>query len=293
MIHYVETRKRAASSVTGRQAVTADIMRHFHARQWVGPALVVTDTPQHTLTACRRQWLNLSRLVQKRRASTLDADKILRHTHTITHMQHLFFGYAEAPAQPDDAVYFFSPDALGDIPAGCMTVYIIEPLDPEILAALAASLPEGALVVTYYPLDDTGDLQPKANLEAAVERTWDDMCTFLAAHDISPSQLHPLGTTAHNLDNTLDILLGASRQFFTLAEAFHRAVALSRPLRLNATTQTQYDTITLLAHRVNALSPGRYTDEFLESFLDDTYTLYDIERLLARPAPLLAHLRSS
>jgi hypothetical protein len=218
--------------------------------------------------------MNLSRQVQKRRASTLDADKILRHTHTITHMQHVYFGYAAAADDPSKqaAVYFFEPSTFDEsVMSGCMTVYIPEPVSRTIFERIVALLPPQALVITYYPIGahESKCVLPKAELERAVEIAWDQVGAFFL--------LMPGSRTA-NLDEALDTLLDAGQRFFVIAQCFHRALALARPLRISRELQTQYDLFTLLAHRVNTLGPGKYTDEFLESYADDTFVLYDIHR---------------
>src|SRR5882762_3070435 len=70
---YFELRKQSAR---GTESIIADMMRHLHTRQHLGKALVICDHPLVVLSAARKQWLKLSRIIQKQRASTLNADKI-------------------------------------------------------------------------------------------------------------------------------------------------------------------------------------------------------------------------
>jgi hypothetical protein len=143
MAHYYEQRKRATNNHRNNQeAVTADIMRHFHARQFLGSAMVITDQPYNTFTSCKRQWMKLSRLVQKRRASTIDADKILRHTHTIAHMQQVVFDYSRTSSPSSlPAVYFSLPNDTIEIPRDCMSVYVMAQISSNVLSSIIATSP--------------------------------------------------------------------------------------------------------------------------------------------------------
>jgi hypothetical protein len=67
-----------------------------------------------------------------------------------------------------------------------------------------------------------------------------------------------------------------SHKFLQAAKEFQRAIELARPLRLSSDVRRQYDMLVLLAHRVQALSPGAFTQQFLEVYNeDDTFFLYD------------------
>jgi hypothetical protein len=51
---------------------------------------------------------------------------------------------------------------------------------------------------------------------------------------------------------------------------------LARPLRVNRGVRQEHDSLMLLAYRVQALSPGAFTQHFLETYNeDDTFFLYD------------------
>jgi len=81
------------------------------------------------------------------------------------------------------------------------------------------------------------------------------------------------------MDDALDTLLSMSHRFLRIANEFQRALELARPLRIQRSLRQQYDALVLLAYRVQALSPGAYTQHFLESYNeDDTFFLYDSAR---------------
>jgi hypothetical protein len=78
------------------------------------------------------------------------------------------------------------------------------------------------------------------------------------------------------MDNALDTLLARSHSFLQVADNFHRALELARPLRINQALRRQYDALALLAHRVQALSGDSFTQRFLETYNeDDGFFLYD------------------
>lgn len=272
---YVELRR---SSARGSESVAADMMRHLHTRQHLGKALIICEHPAIVLSAARKQWLKLARTVQKQRASTLNADKILKYTHTITHMQHMVFTAKTALEDLEADVYFAR--SIDIAPTRCFTVYVTTPINEQAAAELIGQLPAEALIVTYDHLGTAWHslgLQPKRVLEEQIVTEWKHVQQFLQTHHIDTDTLFhgPL----HNIevmDDALDILLGTSSKFLQVAGEFQRSLELARPLRITKETRRQYDTLSLLAHRVQALSPTTFTQRFLETYNeDDTFFLYD------------------
>lgn len=276
---YVELRKSAAR---GTESVAADLMRHLHARQHLGKAVVVCDTPVAMLSAARKQWLKLARTIQKQRASTLNADKILKYTHMITRMQHMHFSAKTAIDNPGADVYFLEPSQLLIVPIHCWTVYVLAAIPSDIAEGMLRLLPAEALLVDYtqgLPGAQL-ELQPKRVLEQHVTQEWQRTCTFLKGYDITIAAIS--GEDMQDvdaMDDALDTLLGISHKFLQVANEFQRALELARPLRTNKELREQYDSLILLAHRVQALSPGVFTQQFLEVYNeDDTFFLYDSAR---------------
>lgn len=273
---YFELRKQSAR---GTDSMAADIMRHLHARQHIGKAVIICDNPVAFYSACRKQWLKLARTIQKLRAATLNADKILKHTHTITHMQHMRFTHKDPLAEPDADIYFVRPDNCEIAPLHCYTIYAMEQLPVSSWGTLLEQLPPESLVVDYRHSHDWPSLglQPKAVLEQQVRSEWRQVHQFLASKHINAATL--IYKDMHDIeamDDALDTLLGVSHQFMRVAHEFQRALELARPLRLSREVREQYDALVLLAHRVQALSPGAFTQHFLEAYNeDDTFFLYD------------------
>jgi len=276
---YIEIRK---TSARGTDSVAADMMRHLHTRQHLGKAAVITSQPQAMLAAARKQWLKLSRAIQKQRAQTLNADKILKYTHTITHMQHLQFT-AKGPLEaPGADIYFLSPDDLTVMPIQCWTVYVLDEPMPDDAADMISQLPAEALVVDYHhhlPWQQLG-LQSKQALEDQIHTAWRQVLQFLATCNIDVDAIDNGDIRdVEAMDDALDTLLGTSHKFLQVANEFQRSLELARPVRVSKPLRIRYDTLMLLAHRVQALSPGVFTQHFLESYNeDDTFFLYDILR---------------
>lgn len=280
---YVEFRKSAAK---GTESIAADVMRHLYARQHLGKAVVACDTPIPMLSAARKQWLKLARTIQKQRSSTLNADKILKYTHMITHMQHMHFSAKTPIDNPLADVYFLHPAQLAILPIHCWTVYMLAPADDATARAMLRLLPSEALVVEYGSVAvwERLALQPKHVLEDHVGQEWQRAHKFLCSYDVNINTI--TSGDLHNMeamDDALDTLLGISQKFLQVANEFQRALELARPLRLSREERQHYDSFILLAHRVQALSPGAFTQQFLEIYNeDDTFFLYDTGRQPAR-----------
>ena len=271
--------ERRTSSARGTDSVAADIMRHVHSRQHLGKSIVVCDNPVVMLSAARKQWLKLSRTIQKQRASTLNADKILKYTHAIARMQHMHFTIKQPLERPEADVYFLRVDELHDMPGNCYNLYVLEPLPRATITRIIHSLPQDGLVIDYpHEIDwSSYGLLPKSDLENGVRQQWQAVLDFLHNYAIDPRRLRK-GTedNIEAMDDALDTLLSVSQGFIDVANGFQRSLELARPLKIMAETRMQYDTIILLAHRVQALSTSTYSQRFLESYNeDDTFFFYD------------------
>lgn len=276
---YFELRKQSAK---GTDSIAADMMRHLHARQHLGKAVIICDQSLPMLAAARKQWLKLTRAIQRQRASTLNADKILKYTHTITHMQHLRFTHKKPVDDPEADVYFIDANECELMPAHCYSIYIMTDLNSEIIRPLLDQIPAEALIIDYKQVIPWGSfgLQSKVALEEQVKTEWRQVCQFMTSRQIQVENLlHAERHDIEILDDALDILLATSHQFLRIANEFQRTLELARPLRITQSVRKQYDIVMLLAYRVQALSPGAFTQRFLETYNeDDTFFLYDRSR---------------
>lgn len=278
--YYIELRKPSAR---GTDNIIADSMRHLNTRQHLGKAVVVCDHPAIVLSVARKQWLKLSRSLQKQRASTLSADKILKYTHTITRMQRMLFTIKTPRERPNGEVYFLTSESLAIMPNDCWTVYIMSAIDPKAALNMLSQLPAEALVVDYLKSGHWHDmeLKPKKDLESRVVQEWHRADNYLRRYQINVKSLIVNGIIdAEAMDDALDTILGGhSHEFLQIANDFQRALELARPLRHKKDTRYAYDSLVLLAHRVQALRPGAYSQHFLELYNEnDTFFLYDSGR---------------
>lgn len=281
---YFELRKQSAK---GTDSVAADIMRHVHTRQHLGKVAVITEQPAALLAAARKQWLKLSRTIQKQRSSTLNADKILKYTHTITHMQHMRFTAKTALQDPEADVYFLDKETCSTMPLHCYSIYFTTAIDDGSVRSMLEQLPSESLMIDYQHDMQWAKfgLQSKFVLEEQVASEWGQVQQLLQSNRIDITRLIQDGMhDIEAMDNALDTLLGMAHRFLRVANEFQRALELARPLRINRTIRQYYDSLVLLAYRVQALSPGAYTQHFLESYNeDDTFFLYDTHKQALMP----------
>jgi hypothetical protein len=252
--------------------IASDIARHLQSRQFLGMTVVVCANPSSLLSALRKQWLRLARNLQKQRASTLNAEEILRFTHTIMHMQHLQF-VAHAPvAQAGSHIFFTTPDELTTLPPGCLSLYITTPPRASQLTSWIDSLSADALVVDYEGTLRLGDLglQPKKHMESRMLADWEELCAFIRSTGVDGSILQ--GTTSlhsHAMDAALDSLLSSGTEFLRRAAAFQHILSLSQPVKIvPATQQKQFETVMRLAHRIQSLTPGNFNSFLVKHFGD-------------------------
>jgi hypothetical protein len=238
------------------------------------------------LSAARKQWLKLTRAMQKQRSSTLNADKILKYTHLITSMQRLRFSAKDPMHSPDADVYFLHPSEVAVMPIQCWTVYVLDDMDEPSAQAMLRLLPVESLVVDYghTALWERMGLLPKKLLEERLAQEWEHAESFLQRYDIHISEIVRQDMrTVEAMDDALDALLTVSHKFLQVALQFQRALEIARPMRLSREARAKYDIFALLAHRVQALSPGAFTQQFLEVYNeDDTFFLYDRAREMAQ-----------
>ncbi|HEU5187101.1 MAG TPA: hypothetical protein VFT87_01215 [Candidatus Saccharimonadales bacterium] len=218
MTHYYELRPISAEQ---SKTVGADVARHLEARQDLGAAVVLCDFPITMLSVIRKQWLHLMRIIQNKRASTLNPEEILRLTHTIMHMQRMEFIAKDPTTTPDARVFFMHPTEIMALPPSCYTVYLCSALPNDILTQVAAHMPNNGLIVNYdvgVSLSALG-LRPKSELERNVLHEWQHVEQFLKQHRINPANFSSQNPTQFAaLDDALDILLGSSHEFLREAQ---------------------------------------------------------------------------
>jgi hypothetical protein len=250
----------------------------MQSRQYLGTTVVVCEAPHAMLSAVRKQWLKAARHLQTMRASTLNAEEILRLTHAIMHMQNMLFVAKPPQDYPDASVYFLLPEQLNAIPYACYSFYLATPIEDSAFVHVAKQLPQDSLVINYVPElnPDTAKFLPKHQLEERLINEWQHMADFLQHCDINYNQLI-VGNSLQLgvMDNALDILLGHSSDFLQRAASFQRTMSLSQPLQIIPSNQQRlFEIIIRLAHRVQSLSPGTFNSYLVKTFGDKEATTY-------------------
>ena len=140
---FIEERPQSGGGISG------DLAKHLYGRLLRGKVVTVCDNPQALMSAVRKQWLKICRQVQRERASTLDATKVLELVDMLGRMEALHFS-ARPPSEEIEAdVSFATVEQLLAWAPMCHTLYVTLEVTSEQLHLITAWMPEGGLVVTY------------------------------------------------------------------------------------------------------------------------------------------------
>jgi hypothetical protein len=275
---YFEVRGHAHTlSVTS----ISDAMRHLHARQHLGKAIIVCSDPRALLAQAHKQWLKLSRELQQRRTATNDTNEILRYTYAITHMQHMVFAAAPPHQQPDADVYFVKPGEAELMPPNCHTLYLLQVMPANSIHDLIGQLPSASLVVDYFGQlhDSDFGLAPKLQLEDQVRSSWQSVRAFLKTHKVEITNLSD--QIPSTLDDAVDTLLDNDREFLRLAADFQHSLNLARPLlTITKAEREQYNTLGFLAQQIRTFSLGISPEDVIKYHTDDMFFMHDHDGLI-------------
>lgn len=274
MKRYLETRTPNPTSSTAG----ADLARHLLSRQHLGKTVVVCEKPIIEISVVRKYWFKLSRQLQRQRASTLNAEKILQLTYDITRMQHMDFVAKSYQDSPNSDVFFAAPDELHQLPTHCFSVYLLAAPSDEVLKNALAQMPDRGLVIDYThdPVINTAPLLPKFQLEQLLPEAWECVEQFLNQQHINIRELAKNPQRADRIDEAIDVILNTSSQFLRLADEFLELVRLSQPLHTTNSQQQLYDLLTLLDRRVYALTPGTLSQQFIRPRNDSNLEFHDV-----------------
>ena len=266
MQRYLETRTTDQTNTTA-----ADVARHLRARLHLGKAVVVCSKPVTAMSVTKKYWLRLARNLQKERASTLNVERILQLTHDITRMHHTEFAAKSYDRAPHADIFFVPPDAIGELPPGCYSFYVLDEPTDIALQACIACLPHRALVIDYTrsPVVLQAPLLPKHQLGRQTPEQWRNVEAFLEAHDVHLDHIakHPQNT--HAIDHAIDDLLDVSSQFLRIANNFLELLRLVQPTDTPMAQQRRFELLIALSRRIHALTPGTLSQQFIHSLGDD------------------------
>lgn len=257
--------------------VSADLVRHFHARQELGKTLIIADE-NHVINQVRKQWHKLSRDIQTRRGLATNPIAILKYTYVITQMQHMVFSDEVPEYQPDARVFVLQPHQLNQTLIKSPSIYVIGNVSPEFVPSIVDRLAPSGLLVCYTP-GFTGQasnmLRPRSELELAAHQAWTQLDDYLKAHSIAADSL-VVRDSADAMDDAVDILLANDTAFLSSASQFQRALDLARPLISTPKyTRDRYEAIINLAHRVQTFSSGGFSPRFLHTYSNDDFLLHE------------------
>lgn len=275
MKHYLETRN---ITITSNASIAADLAQHLVTRQHLGKAIVICDRPVMNISIMRKFWLRQARSVQRERASTLNAERILQLTHDITRMQRMEFVARQYCDSPASDVFFVTPDQLDEIPASCYSAYIINAPSTVQLANVINQMPHRSLVVDYSndPAIHGLPLLPKSQLEQQVPEQWSDLELFFRQHGINIQQLIERRYPTHNIDLEIDSILDSGNYFLGLAGDFLELLRLAQPTDIPNNQQRQYELVATLYRKVSALTPGLLSQQFVKSLGDEDSSFSDM-----------------
>jgi hypothetical protein len=266
---YYETRNLPTNPPA---TIAADLARHIQTRQYLGTTVIVCDNPTAILSAARKQWFKAIRNLQRLRASTLNAEEILRLTHALMHMQDMQFTAKTHTDQPGASAYFVAPGQIKSLPPHCYSLYLTEGLAAPDYPKVFKQMHRGGLVINYVQSAGLAKygLQPKTALEEKLLEIWDDLVAFLRQHSVDPAGLIVGNTLQFDaMDAALDTLLNISDDFLPKAARFQRAMNQAQPfIAIASAQQKKFEAVTRLAHRVQALTPGNFNNYLSITFGD-------------------------
>ncbi|HET8671401.1 MAG TPA: hypothetical protein VFM05_12475 [Candidatus Saccharimonadales bacterium] len=131
----------------GANPGTKDLAKHLYTRMYYGKIVIVSDKPRSVISALRKQWLKLTRRVQKERASTLNAVRVAELSDIVSYMQKLDFTTHYPPDDYPGDVYIATVEEILRWPPVCRTMYVTCNIETEKLHMITAWMPRGGLVV--------------------------------------------------------------------------------------------------------------------------------------------------
>ena len=143
---YIEQRQRPK----GMTSLAADITLHLFVRQLEleGKAVVIAKEPFLLLRVMRKQWLRLTRDVQRERARTLNAQRIVKLSQEIAKMQSAAFSI-KPPSETLVDLYFLTLEQAVSQLGHIHTVYVTHELDAAEQRLLHDRMQPETLIVLY------------------------------------------------------------------------------------------------------------------------------------------------
>ncbi len=141
---YVERR-----TLNDKDSIAWDIAHHLYARLLCGKVAVVADNPASTLSAVRKQWMQILRQIGNLRSSTLEPSRIDELSEQLERARSLKFSMKPPKDQLEADVTFATVESFLRVPPTCCTVYVTYDFAKVQLHMLTSWMPKRGVVVIY------------------------------------------------------------------------------------------------------------------------------------------------
>jgi hypothetical protein len=131
------------------QPLSKDLARHIQSRYVYGKIAVATNNPVALLSSVRKQWLRLTRLVERERASTLNRVRKAEFDQKLWRMQNVSFTAQDPSADPVALVSFATVQQFRLFPPMCATLYVVGPIEKIDQYMLTSWMPRNSRVIVY------------------------------------------------------------------------------------------------------------------------------------------------
>lgn len=127
-----------------------DLAWHLYTPQIETEVLIVAKRPFELLREVRKEWMKITRIVQRQRAKSLDAARIAEFSKQIGYMQTLVFTTKLTREAPIDArVFFIEPSQINESIPQYDTAYVTCVLHEAQRAILEARIIKDGMLILY------------------------------------------------------------------------------------------------------------------------------------------------
>lgn len=124
------------------------LARHLFTRMSCGKVIIIAEKPDNLHAALRKEWLKLTRKVQRERSSTLDAARLLRCSEMLSKMQNLRFT-TDWPDGYKADVCIAKVEQLTEWLPNCRTLYVACEISTQQLQTITTRMSVEGVVVVF------------------------------------------------------------------------------------------------------------------------------------------------
>lgn len=234
----------------------ATIAKHLTSRFDSGHAYVVCEHPASVIPALNKAWKKSIAKVQQERDKAPRTDDKLRLTRRVIKMQSYRIGPAGSSSQLSVIDFPSFADAAQD--SENRTIYIVGTPPASIIRSGLENLVRSILIVGNANAVINSLASPKAEIDLAAEKAWQNIVKFLHTNNIRLDNLvKPNDDRVAQINVALEVLLDdqTSRQFIDLVNSFNAAARFAAPLIWSKKRMDEQQTIAVLANQVASFTP--------------------------------------